>query len=235
MKPERKDWHLSPPVIVIITVVVVMAGMLLAGWLNARSYRVKARVEIADPMIEASSPASPTATNTLNLPDGEVARLALRVREATGVLMGLALLTVNEQMSNRNIVSIDALINIMTARNLFPPGVRPTSTKGALASDHAAIFVRFRPQPLGLEVVSVGREQLDGPVIITRLSAGGDDNSGALLLVAKKTEGVTLPEPFASSAEIAALNWSIEPLRDRQFTPQEIDALNSWARRYVGQ
>jgi hypothetical protein len=235
MKSERKGWHPSPPVIVIITVVVVMAGMLLAAWLNARSYRVKARVEIAEPTIEAPSTTSPTATKPLNLPEGEMARLALRVREATGVLMGLALLTVNEQMSNRSIVSTDALLNLMAARNLLPPGVRSTSTKGALASDHATIYVRFRPQPLGLEIVSVGRERLDGPALITRLSVGGDDNSGALLLVAKKAEGIKLPEPFASPAEIAAMNWSIEPLRERTFTPQEIDALNSWARQYVGQ
>jgi hypothetical protein len=234
MKTERTRWRPSPPLIVMTTVVIVFAGMLLVGWLNARSYRVKARVEIADPTIEASAYTSSTRANSVNLPDGEVARMALRVREATGLLMGLVLLAVNEQMSNRTITSIDALLDLMLARNLFPPGIHRTESKGVLTSDRAIIYVRFRPQPLGLEVVSIGQERLDGPALITRLSTGGDDNSGALLLVAKRTEGVNLPEPFASPAEVTALNWSIEPLRERQFTPQEIDSLNSWARQYAG-
>lgn len=233
MKTERTRWRPSPPLIVMTTVVIVFAGMLLVSWLNARSYRVKARVEIADPTIEASTSASSQTPSASSLPDGEVARMALRVREATGVLMGLALLVVNEQMSNRSITSVDALLDLMFARNLFPPGIHRTASKGVLTSDHATIYVRFRPQPLGLEVVSIGREQLDGPALITRLSTGGDDNSGALLLVAKRTEGVKLPEPFASPAEVAALNWSIEPLRERQFTPQEIDSLNLWASQYA--
>lgn len=233
MKNGKKHWRPSPPSIVIATAALVMAVTLLAGWFNARSYRTKARVEIADPVIEASAPTSSITANASNLPDGEVARMALRVREATGVLIGLALLTVNEQMNNRNVASVDALIALMSARGLLPPGVKLTTTKSELASDHATIYVRFRPQPLGLEVVSIGRERLDGPPLIARLSTGGDDSTGALLLVAKRTEGSNLPEPFASSAEVSSLNWSVEPLRERQFTPQEIDSLNLWARQYA--
>ncbi|MGE0128984.1 MAG: hypothetical protein AB7U82_12970 [Blastocatellales bacterium] len=233
MKIGKKHWRPSPPLIVIATAVIVITGMLLAGWLNARSYRTKARVEIADPVTEASAPTLSTTTKTSGLPDGEVARMALRIREATGVLMGLALLAVNEQMNNRNVASVDALIALMSTRGLLPPGVKLTTTKSELASDHATIYVRFRPQPLGLEVVSVGRDRLDGPPLIARLSTGGDDNTGALLLVAKRTEGNNLPEPFASPAEIASLNWNIEPLRERQFTSQEIDSLNLWARQYA--
>lgn len=235
MKIERKRWRPSPPFIVAATAILVIAGILLAGWLNARRYRVKARVEIADPMIDAAAAASSASANALSLTDGEVARTALRVREATGLLMGAALLAASEQMSNRSVANVDALINLMIARNLLPSGVSRIATKGALASDRATIYVRYRPQPLGVEVVSIGRERLDGPALITRLSAGGDDNSGALLLIAERIEGVRLPAPFASLVDVAALNWSIEPLRERQFTPQEIDSLNLWARQYADQ
>jgi hypothetical protein len=167
------------------------------------------------------------------LPDGEVARLAMRAREATGLLMGLAVLAVNEQMNNRRLIAVESLTSLMAQRNLFPPGVNWTETQGALSSDHATIYVRYRPQPLGIEIVSIGRERIDGPALIARLTAG-PGVSGALLLVARKTEGVRLPEPFAPLAGVAALNWSVEPLRERQFTPQEINTLNNWAQQYAG-
>ena len=234
MKTDGKRWRLSPPLVVVTTAMIVVASTILLGWLNARSYRVKARVEIADPAIDGYAAASSVPSNVSGLPDGEVARMAARVREATGLLMGLSMLAINEQMNNRRLLDVESLINLMARSNLFPPGVNRTAAQGVLSSDRATIYVRYRSLPLGVEVVSIGRERLDGPAIIVRLTAGADDNSGALLLVAKRIEGVRLPEPFAPLADIAALNWSVEPLRERQFTPQEIDALNIWAQQYAG-
>jgi hypothetical protein len=234
MKIDRKRWRPSPSLVVVTTTVIVVAAMMLLGWLSARSHRVKARVEIADPVIDVSPAASPASADVLVLPDGEVARMATRVREATGLLMGLAMLTVNEQMNDRSLTNVENLISLMARRNLFPPGVNRADAQVALSSDHATIYVRYRPVPLGVEVVSIGRERLDGPALIARLTTGADDNSGALLFVARQTEGAKLPEPFAPLADIAALNWSIEPLRERQFTPQEIDSLNTWAQQYAG-
>lgn len=234
MKIDRKRWRPSPSLVVVTTAVTIIASMMLLGWLSARSHRVKARVEIADPVIDVSPAASPASADVSGLPDGEVARMAMRVREATGLLMGLTMLTVNEQMNNRSPAGVEALINLMAQRDLFPPGVNRADAQGVLSSDHATIYVRYRPAPLGLEVVSIGREQLDGLAVITRLTTGGDDNSGVLLFVARKIEGVKIPEPFAPLADIAAMNWSIELLRERQFTPQEIDSLNMWAQQYAG-
>ncbi|MEO6725929.1 MAG: hypothetical protein ABI977_13250 [Acidobacteriota bacterium] len=233
MKMFNKRWRPSPMFVVIATTVIVIAGTMLLGWMSARNYRVKARVEIADPVVETSANALPALANASSLPDGEVARMATRVREATGLLMGLALLAVTEQMNNRALTKAEALIDLMAQRNLFPPGIRPTTAQGVLSSDRATIYVRYRSQPLSLEVVSIGRERIDGAAVVARLTAGGDDNSSTLLFVSKSIEGVKLPEPFAPLSAVAALNWSIEPLRERQFLPQEIENLNVWAQQYA--
>jgi hypothetical protein len=232
VKTKTGRWRISPALVVMTTTVVVIAAIIFFGWLNARSYRVKARVEIASPEIEIAGDRQSTAINTSNLTDGEVARTATRVRDATGLLMGLAAIGVTEQMKDRNPSSADSLIRLMAERNLFPPGISPTSVKGTLISDRATIYVRYRSHPLGIEIVSLGRERLDGPALIVRLDAGSDDNSGALLLIARKIDGVNLPEPFAPTKNIAAMNWSVEPLRERQFSPQEIEALNQWVQQY---
>ena len=142
------------------------------------------------------------------------------------------MLAVSEQMNDRNPVNVDNLIGLMAARNLVPLGIGRSSAKGALVSDRATIYFRYRSQPLGIEVVSIGKDRIDGPAIIARLAAGGDDNSSALLFIARKTQDITLPAAFASIAQVAALNWSVEPLREGSFTPQEIERLNAWAKQY---
>ncbi len=233
MKPEKKHCRPSPAIIVVTTALVVIVGTMIAGWLNARRYRVNARVEIADPIAATANLTAPVSGNPAGLPDGEVARLAIRIREATGLLMGLTLLAVTEQMNNRSLADMDELIDRMTERNLFPPGIERTAMKGALGSAHASLYVRYRPLPFGVEVVSIWREPLDGPAMIVRLIASGDDHSGAVLLVAKKIDGATIPPAFAPLNEVAALNWSIEPLREGSFTPEEINQLNQWAGQYA--
>jgi hypothetical protein len=233
MKTGRKRWRPPPPVVVLTTAIILIAGMMLLGWLNARRYRVNALVEIADPAVSTDVMISPASLNIPGLPDGEVARMAVRVREATGLLMGLTVLALSEQMHNRDPANAEALLSLMTKRNLFPHGISHDLSKAVLESDRATIYIRFRSLPLGIEVLSIGRKMLDGPAVIARLVTGGQDDSAAVLLVAKKIEGVEIPNAFASLTEIAGLNWSIEPLRERAITSQESDELNNWARKYA--
>jgi hypothetical protein len=226
MKPENRLRRLSPAFIAFGTVVILIAGTMFIGWLNARRYRVNARVEIAAPVAANNAQVSPASPIAANLPDGEVARLAARIREATGLLMGLTVLSVTEQMSNRTPATADALLGLMSQRNLYPPGISHSATNGALVSARATLYLRYRLQPLGIEVVSIGRERSDGPAVIARLDATGDDHSGAALLIAKSSAGVVLPEPFKPLPEVAALGWSVEALRERPVAIEEIDELN---------
>jgi hypothetical protein len=233
MKTEKRRWRPSPVLVVVTTAIVVVAGTLLIGWLSARRYRVTARVEIAGPAPPLERSISQAQTPGALLTDGEVARTAARIREASGLLMGLSVLALGEQMNNRPPARVEALIDLMARRDLLPPGVARTSAKGALASDCATVYVRYRPLPLGVEVVSIGREKTDGPGVIVRLVAGADGDSGAALFVAKRVEGVPTPRPFAPTTEIAASGWSIEPLRERSLDPREMNQLSEWAKRYA--
>ena len=232
MKGKKKRWRPSPLLIVALTVVIVIAGMLFAGWLNARRYRVKARVEIGEPAIEMQPVRSTIAGSSISLPDGEVAKTAVRVREVTGLLMGLATLAVTEQMSNRSPANANALVGLMVKRHLLPPGIRQTPGEGVLISDSSTIYARYRSAPLGIEIVSIGSERTDGPAIIVRLAAGSDDDSGAMLLYARIAQ-TPIPAPFATVAQILALGWNVEPLRERSFTPEEVEQLNAWTRQYA--
>jgi hypothetical protein len=228
MKAAKKRWRPSPLLVVFTTALSVIALVVFSNLLSARRHRVNASVEIADPLVETATNQPVSASAILALPDGEIERTAARVREVSALLTGLTLFAVNEAIAKRPAMSVQALVNRFVARGLLPPGINRHTADGVLESDRAVIYVRYRPEPLAIEVVSMGREPLDGPGVIGRITTGVDESSGAALLIARQINGVSLPEPFAPIEQAAAMNWSVEPLRDRTFSPQELEQINNW-------
>jgi hypothetical protein len=212
----------------------VIALVLTLNWIAARRQRVNAHVEIADPLIEAVVARSTSGAPAKGLPDGEVERTAARVRDVSALTMGLTLFAVNEGLNRRAITNVGTLVTRFAARGLLPPGVGQNAAQGVLESERALIYVRYRPEPLAVEVVSVGRERPDGPSLIGRIATGADEEAGASLFVAHGLGDIPLPEPFTPAARMAALNWTPEPLRERAFTPQEAEQINGWLRAQSG-
>jgi hypothetical protein len=66
-----------------------------------------------------------------------------------------------------------------------------------------------------------------------RLAAGSDDDSGALLLIARKAETPIPALVRDQSRKSWRLGWNAEPLRERSFTPEEVEQLNAWTRQYA--
>ena len=227
---KRKHWRPSPAQITVSTAASIILLMLALGWLSARRGSFTARVEIADPVIESVAAKSRSNPSAQLLPDGEVERTALRVREVSALVIGLTLFAVNEGLARRSVPNVEALTDRFVARGLLPPGIKQHEANGVLASGHAVIYVRYRPDPLAVEIVSLGRERLDGPAIIGRIVTGGDENTDASLFLARELGSVALPAPFAPSAQIAAMNWSVEPLRERALAPEEWQQINAWLR-----
>lgn len=95
---------------------------------------------------------------------------------------------------------------------------------------HAVIYVRYRPDPFAIEIVSLGRERLDGPAIIGRIVTGADENADAALFIARELGDVALPAPFVPNLQISAMNWSVEPMRERTLAPEEWEQINAWLR-----
>lgn len=223
MKQTVGSWALQPHVIVLVTVLGVVGGLLLTRWMVARRQRVTARVEVAAPQIEAAPTNALASPPPKALPDGEVERTAARVREVSALVMGLTLLAVQEAIAGRAISSSEALSERFVAQQLLPPTIRPSSARGVLESDTAVLYIRYRVEPLALEVVSLGRSPDDGAPIIGRIVTGKEEHSA--LFIARQSKGATLPDPFLPTAQVIALNWSAEPWRERAFAPQEMEQI----------
>jgi hypothetical protein len=228
MKTIKRHWRPSPTFIVISTASFIILLMFTLSWLAARRNRLIARVEIADPLIEASIAKSTPSPSSQLLPDGEVERTALRVREVSALVMGLSLLAINEGLNRRPITNIGTLTERFVSRGLLPPGVEGHNSAGVLASSHAVIYVRYRPDPFGIEVLSLGRERADGPAIIGRIATADNENAEVSLFIAQGLSDVAVPLPFTPSAQIAAMSWSVEPLRERAFENEELEKVSAW-------
>jgi hypothetical protein len=148
--------------------------------------------------------------------DGEVSRTEERIREATALATVTSMFAANESLNRRTPSTVIALLASVSAAGLLPPGMQLVGAKGEVSSPHGSLFVRYRPEPIGIEILSLGKARMDGPAILVRLpdsSFSDRDTDAVELYLATRLDEVQLPVPFASAAEVVALGFVPEPLR----------------------
>jgi hypothetical protein len=203
----------SPVMIVGLTALFFFSAFAIASYLRFRAKGVDPRVtmESKERVLGKQAPAQQTAIPTLI--DGEVARTADRIGEATSLALSACLFAAGEQTRGRTPHTVRDLLNGVATRNLIPPGLTLIQTEGVLASRHGTLSVRYRPLPLGIEVISIGNKPEYGPALIARVPDELSDKGEATLFIANSLAGVKVPSPFAPSAEVIALGWSPEKWR----------------------
>ena len=147
--------------------------------------------------------------------DGEVSRTEQRIREVTALATAISLFAANESLNGRAPTSANVVLLAIQNSRLMPPGLQTDGTNGSLVSAHANLVVRYRNEPLGIEIVSRGRAAMDGPTLIVRvLSDEMRDTKleGSNIYVATSLEQTKVPPPFASEAEIFALGFERQQL-----------------------
>ena len=148
--------------------------------------------------------------------EGEVARTEERIREATAVALSVSLFAATESLSHRIPASDIALLSGVKKAGLLPPGMQLIDNSALVTSERGTLRVRYQPEPLCIEVVSIGRERTDGPALLLRVPsmiAGKDEARDVVLYMATRLDEITIPGPFASEAQIIALGFAHEPLR----------------------
>ena len=200
---------LSPLLIAVPAAIVVVAS-LAASYFKSRAIDPRVTMEFGKAV--NSKQASPRQTTISTTIDGEVARTAERIGEATALALSASLYAASEQIKGRAPRGTGDLVAGVTAQNILPPGVTFTQS-GALVSQYGTLSVRYRPAPLGVEVVSVGHKREDGPALIVRIPEELSDKGDPSFFIARSLSDVRIPAPFAPAAEVIALGWSPETLR----------------------
>jgi len=148
--------------------------------------------------------------------EGEVSRTEERIRQVTALATATSLFAGSEALNRRTPPDVTALLKGAKAARLMPPGMQVSGSDGEVAVAHGKLFVRYRPEPLGIEIVSLGNVPLDGPALLVRVPVDGMSGTNAVaaaLYVATSLEHKNVPVPFAHEAEVVALGFAPEPLR----------------------
>jgi hypothetical protein len=169
----------------------------------------------------------PTATTIF---DGEVYRTEGRLREASAVAIAATLSGVASLTEHHPVRNVNELLQDIARRGLLPPGVELAPDRNLLVSEHSRVHVRLRAEPFAVEVLSFGRERIDGPALLLRVpDEKQNKNEPARYFYSLKLEGVTVPDPFANPSAVLACGWQMDTIRPS--TPEGADEsrLAAWA------
>jgi hypothetical protein len=152
----------------------------------------------------------------VSIAEGEVSRTEERIREATALGLAASLFAATESLKHSIPASDRALLSGVQKAGLLPPGLQLIDNSALVSSVRGSLQVRYRREPLAIEVVSIGRERTDGPVLLLRvpsMTSEKDETKGVVLYMATRLEGITIPAPFVSEAQIITSGFAPEPLR----------------------
>ena len=203
------------PLLVVLIVVAIVLAMRLSSLVLPRTTRVDPHINISDDRTRAitESQLQQQIAAVVSVTEGEVFRTEERIREATALATATSLFAAKEVLDNRAPANISVLLLGISNAGLLPPGLQLFDANGKVNSVRSTLIVCYRPDPLGVEVLSLGKVRLDGPALLIRLPTSGANNQGASLYVATSLEQTSLPSAFAAESEIFALGFLSEPLR----------------------
>jgi len=172
--------------------------------------------------------------------DGEMYRSEGRLREASAVAIAASLAFIARSIERRPVANVDDLLAEITRRNLLPPGVEFVADRKLLASERSVIHVRLRPQPFGVEVVSLGRERQDGAALLLRVPDDVTDDEpqnnqphdqlrGGRYFRSLRLDEIRIPEPFALASRVQASGWQAETLKAEMPLGADFERLAKWA------
>lgn len=147
-----------------------------------------------------------------NVFGGEVVDTSRRLRETGALGFAVSLSILDEAQKRRQIPgSINNLINAVVSRDLMPPGLAVEN--GKIRSASSVIYIRYQPEPMQLEFVSVPTEARFGPALMLRFPLTSADGKNIAYFQSAKVENVNLLAPFAPAHAILRGGWTLESWR----------------------
>lgn len=215
---SRLAWPRPTPSLVTGTVAVLFGLLLITAPALNRFFsdRLVPRISFEQGRARPTSDgiAQATKPSAASIFDGEVYRTEGRLREASAVAIAATISGVASLTERQPVRNVSELLQDIARRGLLPPGVEMNPERNLLVSEHSRIHVRLRPEPFAVEVLSFGRERLDGPALLLRVPDDVQNkNRPARYFFSLKLEGVTVPDPFANPSAVLACGWQMDTIR----------------------
>jgi hypothetical protein len=207
---------------VFVLVVVPLAIQRQGG---SRLATVDAQVTIGD---TGSGSSLSGSSPVYRWPDSEVPRTAERLRDVTAVAIAGSTSVIEGSLRGRIPRDATELVAYIAQRQLIPAEWL-TSEPGMLQAPHSAIYLRYSPKELMVEVISLPHDRKDGPAILIRLPDSENTRVGARYFESIQLDGIVYPQPFAPIAEIIASGWQPRLFKQTQIPDDQRAQLEQWA------
>jgi hypothetical protein len=211
----------------------IAAGALVLAVLLA-DYLAHRNVPSVDPTVTIVSGHNDDSSNqrstqaTQNLPDnGEVYRTAERLREASAVALAAGLYVAGEQVNRRYPQTADSVIAGLRSTGLLPPGIT-FDGRAMLLSPFGRLLLRFKPDPLAIEVIDLPHSREDGPALMIRIPSSGTDGERGSVFIADRLGDIDLPSPFASISDCVRAGWIDQPINQAETPQEQQQQLRAW-------
>jgi hypothetical protein len=172
------------------------------------------------------APATPAVLPTLP-DDGEVYHTADRLREASAVALAAALRSASAAAEGHTIHTAAQLLNELTSAGLLPPQVI-VDRSTMLHSNLSTLMLRYRTEPLGIEILSFPHSRQDGPALMVRIPSLEGDSAGGSVFIAERLGEIAAPAPFARSSECVRQGWIDQPFNLAEVPEVQSQQLRSW-------
>jgi hypothetical protein len=158
---------------------------------------------------------------------GEVYEQAEQIRQSGALAIGATLLAAQRSLEGKPIQTVESLISEVIESDLLPPGLVNDVARKSVSSDYAVFYIRYRAEPLSIEVVSIGRRTADGVAIVVRLPDDGfSENALTYYMISK--DGLQVPGAFTPAAQLIASGWRPETFKASELSPQERENAKEW-------
>ena len=206
----RERGNIWPVICVILVALLVLTLPLVIRHRQAsgRMATVDAQVSIAD---GRSDPASSRDPPVYRWPDSEVPRTAERLRDVTAVAIAGSMYVVENSLRGRAPRDAGEIAAGIAERQLIPAEWL-TKQSGVLQTTRGTLHVRYSPNALSVEVISMPNSPADGPAILIRIPDNENTDAGPRYFESMQLDGILYPNPFATISDVITAGW-----RERRF------------------
>jgi len=211
---EKSKFTGSPLFNVLLMVALMFGVSAFFRVLEWRRMNAQTQIQINDSenLAEGNKGKNKNLRQSADIFSGEVFDTSVRLRETGALGFAVCLSILDEAKSKHQIPgSINALVNAVAARQLLPPGL--TVENGEIQSETSKIFIRYQPEPMQIEFVSVPLQTRFGPTLMMRFPLISADGKNIAYFQSSSIGNVNLPAPFAPASEVIRSGWTLEAWR----------------------
>lgn len=199
-------------VIAVALVVLILPPLIRRRQTSGRMATVDAQVSIGD---TTSDPISSRAPPTYRWPDSEVPRTAERLRDVTAVAIAASTYLAEGTMSGHTPHDAGEIAIGIAKRQLIPADWL-TNQSGVLQTAHGTLHLRYSPNNLSVEVISMPNGHADGPAILIRIPDDENTGVGSRYFESMQIDGILYPSPFAPIPEVISARWRARVFKQTQ-------------------